>query len=90
MIFLFCNRNCKRICFKTHIIYSISWRTLVGLSLILAVPPSAWFAWADGNLEEMAEQLGKMVKHPKSKSTQPKFARRMVFLYKYTRGPTES
>ena len=41
-------------------------------------------------MAEVAEQLGKMVKHPKSKSTQPKFARRMVFLYKYTRGPTES
>ena len=30
--------------------------SLIGLSLILAVPPSAW---ADGKLAELAEQLGK-------------------------------
>ena len=57
--------------------WPISWRTSVGLTLILAVPPSAW---ADGNLAELAEQLGKMVEHPKSKSTQPRFARRWVTL----------
>ena len=28
-------------------------------------------AWADGKLAELAEQLGKMVEHPKSKSTNP-------------------
>ena len=38
-------------------------------------------AWADGKLAELAEQLGKMVEHPKSKSTQPRFARRCVDLY---------
>ena len=39
------------------------------------------FAWADGKLAEVAEQLGKMVEHTKSKSTQPRFARRWVTLY---------
>ena len=38
-------------------------------------------AWADGNLAELAEQLGKMVEHPKTKSIQPRFARRWVTLY---------
>ena len=38
-------------------------------------------AWADGKLAELAEQLGKMVEHPKSMSTQPRFARRCVTLY---------
>ena len=33
-------------------------------------------AWADGKLAELAEQLGKMVEHPKSKSTKQRFARR--------------
>ena len=33
---------------------------------------SADSAWADGTLAEVAEQLGKMVEHPKSKSMQPK------------------
>ena len=31
---------------------------------------------SDGKLAEVAEQLGKMVEHPKSKSTQPRFASR--------------
>ena len=38
-------------------------------------------AWADGKLAELAEHLGKMVEHPKPKSTQPRFARRCVTLY---------
>ena len=33
-------------------------------------------AWADGTLAEVAEQVGKMMELPKSKSTQPRFARR--------------
>ena len=56
-------------------------------------PPLGWLwfwlfhplpgsAWADGKLAELAEQLGKMVEHPKSKSTQPKFAKRWTSLYK--------
>ena len=57
----------------------ISWPTSVGLTLIWVVPPSAW---ADGKLAELAEQLGKMVENPKSKSTQPRFARRWVPLYR--------
>ena len=40
-------------------------------NLIVAVPPLPGSAWADGKLEELAEQLGKMVEHPKSKSTNP-------------------
>ena len=44
--------------------------------MILAGP-----AWADGKLAELAKQLGKMVEHPKSKSTQPRFARICVTLY---------
>ena len=38
-------------------------------------------AWAGGILAEAAEHLGKMVEHPKLKSTQPRFARRWVTLY---------
>ena len=38
----------------------------LGLTLISAVPPSAS---ADGKLAELAEQVGKMVEHPKSQST---------------------
>ena len=53
---------------------------LVGLTLILVVPPSPW-ADGKGKLAELSEQLGKMVEHPKSKSTQPRFARRWVTLY---------
>ena len=45
-------------------------RTWVGLTLILHVPPAAW---AVGKLAELAEQLAKMVEHPKSKSTQSRF-----------------
>ena len=42
-----------------------------GLTLILAVPLSAY---ADGILAEMADQPGKMLKQPKSKSTKPESA----------------
>ena len=47
-------------------IWSDSW---VGLTSILFVPPSASFCL--GKLAEVAEQLGQMVEHYKSKSTQP-------------------
>ena len=42
----------------------ISWQTWVGLTLICAVPVCS--AWADGKLAEVAEQVTKMVEHPKS------------------------
>ena len=42
-----------------------SYRETHLLANLLAVPPSAW---ADGKLAELAEQLGKMVEDPKSKS----------------------
>ena len=42
--------------------------SVVGLKLILAVPASAY--WALGKLPELTEQLGKMVEHHRSKSTQ--------------------
>ena len=44
-------------------------------------------AGADGKLAELAEQLGKMVEHPKSKSAQPRFARRWVPLYTIVHPP---
>ena len=47
--------------------WSICSDNWVGLTLILTVPPSAW---ADGKLAEVAEQLGKIVEHHRSKSTQ--------------------
>ena len=37
-------------------------------------------AWADRKLAELADQLGKMVEHPKSKSAQPRFTRRWATL----------
>ena len=45
----------------------------VGLNLICPVPPSdlPCSAWADGKAAEVGEQVGKMGKYPKSKSTQP-------------------
>ena len=62
--------------------WPISWQAWVGLTLILAAPPPAW---ANGKLEELAEQLGKMMEHPKSKSTQLWFARRWTTLYRYAK-----
>ena len=41
-------------------------------------------AWADGKLAELAEQLGKMVEHPKSKSTQLRLAKRCVTRYQHS------
>ena len=33
-------------------------------------------------MAELADQLGKMVEHPKSKSAQPRFAKRRVSLFR--------
>ena len=38
-------------------------------------------AWADGKLEEVAEQLGKIVEHLRTKSTQPNYSSRWTTLY---------
>ena len=68
--------------------WPISWRTWVGFTMILVVPlhPLPGSAWADGKLAELAKHLGKMVEHPKSKPTQPRFARSWATLYNmYTR-----
>ena len=54
----------------------------VGLTLVLAVPPSAW---ADGKLADLAEMLGKMVEHHGPKSTEPKYQSRCPTLYRKTR-----
>ena len=48
---------------------------LLGFWLFHPLPGSAW---ADGKLAELAEQI---VEHPKSESTQLRFARRCVTLY---------
>ena len=56
-------------------ICSDSW---VGLTFMLAVPTCAW---ADMKLAELAEQLGKMVEHQRSKSTQPINPSRCPTLY---------
>ena len=45
--------------------------TWVGLTWILLFHCQPSSAWANGNLAEVAEQLGQMVEHYKSKSTQP-------------------
>ena len=42
----------------------------LGWILICIVPPLPSSAWADEKLAEMIKQVGKMVEHPKSKSTQ--------------------
>ena len=57
----------------TQLLANLSWVDFdFGCStLCLVLSPD----WADGKLAELAEQLGKMVEHPKSKSTQPRFAR---------------
>ena len=39
---------------------------------------TVWFIRDIVKLAEVAEQVGKMVEHPKLKSTQPRFARRRV------------
>ena len=59
--------------------WSDSW---VGLTLNLAVPPSVWFCLRyDGKLAELAEQLGKIVEHHRSKSTQPNYPTRWTTLF---------
>ena len=52
-------------------------RGLLGLTLILSVPPLA--QWL--NLTELARQLGNMVEHPKYKSTQPSCKSRRIYPY---------
>ena len=59
-------------------ICSDSW---VGLTLILAVPPSAW---ADRKLADLAEQLGKMVEYHRSQSTLSHYPSRCLTLYRVT------
>ena len=56
-------------------IWSVGW---VVLTLIWARS-----AWADGKLAELAEQVGKMVEHLKSKSTQPNYLPRWTTLHKH-------
>ena len=68
--------------YKTTWGWPISCQTWVGLGwiwfvLFLSLPSSAG---ADVKLAEVAEQGGKTVEHPKSKSTQPRFARRLATL----------
>ena len=52
------------------------------------VPSLPGSAWAYGKLAELAEQLSKMEGHPKSKSTQPRYARRWTFMMSNTRSNT--
>ena len=61
----------------THLLANLGWAEF-DFGCSTSLPGSAW---ADGKFAELAEQLGKMVEHPKSKSTQPRFARRCVALY---------
>ena len=59
----------------THLLANLGW---VLLLLFHCLP---YLAWAGGNLADLAVQLGKIVKHHKSKSIQPSIARRWVTLY---------
>ena len=56
----------------THLLANLGWVDfdLECSTLCLVLPGSAW---ANGKLAELAELLGKMVEHPKPKSTQPRF-----------------
>ena len=51
-----------------HLLTNLGW---VDFDLCLVLS-----ALADVKFADVAEQVGKMVEHPKSKSTQPRFARR--------------
>ena len=58
--------------------WSICSDNWIGLTWILAVPGSAR---ADGKLAEVAEQLGKIEEHHRSKSTQPNYPTRWDTLH---------
>ena len=49
----------------------ICWQTWVGLTLMCGVPPSPSSALADVQLAEVAEQVCKIVEHPKSNHPYP-------------------
>ena len=67
--------------FQWNMVYNRWSCTLVGFTKIFVILLSATFCLCRWNLAESSGQLGKMMEHPRSKSTQPKFATTRVILY---------
>ena len=70
--------ECRHLVYReVHLLANLGWVDLdFGSSTLCLVS-----VWADEKLAELVEQLGKMEEHPKSKSTQRRFAKRWTSLY---------